>query len=316
VEKPNLQLNKQGVLGINARNLDYILANNRRKFYPLVDDKVQTKSWADGMGIQSPEIYGVIEYQQQVKYLPRMIEGKSDFVIKPAHGSGGGGIMVITDVVTLEDGSKSYLKGSGKGYSLADIQYHVSQTLSGLYALGGVTDQAIIQYRVKTDPFFDAITYQGVPDIRLIVYHGVPVMAMLRLPTKKSDGKANLHTGGIGVGIEIKTGRTTHAVQHNHPVTKHPDTGGLLRDLIIPHWDAILQMGARFEASMGLGYIGVDIVIDKELGPMLLEANARPGISIQIANQSGLKARLKLVGQHLSSLQGMEQKIAFAREHF
>lgn len=316
MEKPNFKISKQGVLGINARNLDYILANNKRKFYPLVDDKVKTKKWADAAGIQSPEIYGVIEYQQQVKYLPKMIEGKKDFVIKPAHGSGGGGIMVITDVLTLEDGSLSYLKGSGKGYSIADLQYHVSQTLSGLYALGGVTDQAIVQYRVKTDPFFDAITYQGVPDIRLIVYQGVPVMSMLRLPTKKSDGKANLHTGGLGVGIEIGTGRTTHAVQHNHPTTKHPDTGALLTGLTIPHWDALLQMGARFEGTMGLGYIGVDIVIDRQYGPMLLEANARPGISIQIANQSGLKNRLRQVEAALPHLSGIDEKIAFAKSHF
>ena len=37
-----------------------------------------------------------------------------------------------------------------------------------------------------------------------------------------------------------------------------------------------------------LGYLGVDIVLDRELGPMMLELNARPGLAIQIANNQGL----------------------------
>ena len=36
-------LREQGVLGLNQRNADFVLKYNRRKFYPLVDDKLQTK---------------------------------------------------------------------------------------------------------------------------------------------------------------------------------------------------------------------------------------------------------------------------------
>jgi predicted ATP-grasp superfamily ATP-dependent carboligase len=43
----------------------------------------------------------------------------------------------------------------------------------------------------------------------------------------------------------------------------------------------------------GLGYLGVDIVLDRDKGPMLLELNARPGISIQNANRFGLRDRLR-----------------------
>jgi len=45
----------------------------------------------------------------------------------------------------------------------------------------------------------------------------------------------------------------------------------------------------------GLGYLGVDLVIDRDHGPLLLELNARPGLAIQLANHSGLFARLQLV---------------------
>jgi len=37
-------------------------------------------------------------------------------------------------------------------------------------------------------------------------------MGELRLPTKDSSGKANLHLGGIGVGIDMGTGVTTTAI--------------------------------------------------------------------------------------------------------
>jgi hypothetical protein len=39
-------------------------------------------------------------------------------------------------------------------------------------------------------------------------------------------------------------------------------------------------------------------VIDKELGPMMLELNARPGLAIQAANGMGLQTRLS----HLESM--------------
>jgi len=38
-------------------------------------------------------------------------------------------------------------------------------------------------------------------------------MAMLRLPTKESGGKANLQQGAIGLGIDMASGVTTSAVQ-------------------------------------------------------------------------------------------------------
>jgi len=43
----------------------------------------------------------------------------------------------------------------------------------------------------------------GLPDIRVIAYNMVPVMAMMRIPTKESGGKANIHGGACAVGIDI-----------------------------------------------------------------------------------------------------------------
>ena len=48
-----------------------------------------------------------------------------------------------------------------------------------------------------------------------------------------------------------------------------------------------------------MGYLGVDIVLDRKQGPMLLEANARPGLAIQIANGQGLIPRFEAVDRAL-----------------
>ena len=89
------RLRDNGVLGINRRNADYILIHNRRRLYPLVDDKVLTKDLARKAGVQVPEMYGLVEIQRQVRDLPAMLSGRQDFVIKPAGGSQGHGIVVI-----------------------------------------------------------------------------------------------------------------------------------------------------------------------------------------------------------------------------
>lgn len=64
------------------------------------------------------------------------------------------------------------------------------------------------------------------------------------------------------------------------------------------------------------GYLGVDIVLDQEKGRLLLEINARPGISIQIANQAGLLPRLDAIDSAGPKLSGVQEKIAFAQETF
>ena len=120
-------------------------------------------------------------------------------------------------------------------------------------------------------------------------------MAMLRLPTRESNGRANLHQGGIGTGVDLDSGFTHHAVQRNRMVATHPDTGVPVIGMRVPYWRDVLTVSRRVAEAVGLGYIGVDIVVDVECGPMLLEANARPGLAIQIANGRGLEPRLAAI---------------------
>lgn len=305
------RLKEAGVLGINKRNSSLIMKYNQRSRYPLVDDKLKTKMLALRNDVPVPELYGLIEYQYQVSRIEQLIETKDSFVLKPSRGSGGEGIMVVSSKV-----KKGYRLTSGALITFDELSDHVASILGGVYSLGGHQDKALLEYKVNFDPIFADVSYQGVPDIRVIVYFGIPILAMLRLPTRMSAGKANLHQGAVGAGLDIATGITTHAVWQNEPITEHPETGNVIKGIQVPHWNTILNLASRSFLLTGLGYQGVDIVLDKEKGPLLLELNARPGIGIQLANNIGLETRVKEAESRLSTLSTVEDKVNFALNHF
>ncbi|WP_375753512.1 alpha-L-glutamate ligase-like protein [Vibrio sp. HN007] len=287
------KLRDKGIMGMNQRNHSYIGRYNDRKKYPLVDDKLKTKIIAEKAGATTPALIGVISTQSTVKTVHKMVKNWPGFVIKPAQGSGGKGILVI---VSHKDGV--YTKPSGATINEADVERHISNTLAGLFSLGGKNDVAVVENLIKFDDCFEGFSYEGVPDVRIIVFKGYPVMAMMRLSTAASDGKANLHQGAVGVGIDIATGKAVRAVQFDQPVTHHPDTGKDLSTLQVPHWEKLLTLASSAWEMTGLGYMGTDMVLDKEEGPMVLELNARPGLAIQIANGCGILPRL----QHIENL--------------
>ena len=307
------KLSAKGIIGMNQRNIGYIGKYNSRKLYPLVDDKLKTKIIAEDAGITVPKLLGTIVYQFQnnEKYLKKIIGNLSGFVIKPSKGSGGKGILVIT----RREGD-IFFRPSGQPASVQDVIRHVSNTLSGLYSLGGNPDVAMVEALVEFDPVFDRYSFEGVPDIRMIVFKGFPVMGMLRCSTRASDGKANLHQGAVGVGLDIGTGTALNAVQFDKPIEAHPDTKYNFKELAVPHWDHLLPLSASCYDITNLGYLGVDIVLDKKIGPMILELNARPGLAIQIANNCGLLPRLKKIEAISDKKLSVEQRIEYSVREF
>jgi alpha-L-glutamate ligase-like protein len=283
-------LKQAGVIGLNARNGRYILEYNDRRRYPLVDDKIRTKGLLSERGIAVPDLLDVIRTQYEAGHLHSRLARWEQFVIKPASGSGGDGIVVITG-----QRRDYWITASGRLLTLEDLQFHVSGILNGLYSLAGQPDAALIEALVHTDPILRTLAPEGVPDIRVVVFRGVPVMAMIRLPTRRSGGRANLHQGAIGAGIHLATGETLQAVMDQRVIDHHPDSDALISGFQIPDWDRLLELSAQCQEAVGLGYLGVDIVLDVRRGPLVLELNARPGLAIQIANRAGLGRRLEAV---------------------
>jgi alpha-L-glutamate ligase-like protein len=279
---------RREALGMNRRNLAFLVPYNPRHLFALVDQKPATKRALEDAGIPVPETYAVLALQWDLRRLREVLEGRAEFVVKPARGAGGGGVMVIAE---RRDGR--FVKASGAVVSLAELESHCSDILAGAFSLSQHADEVLIEYRVKVDPVLGAVSYRGVPDVRVLVFRGVPVQAMIRLPTRASDGRANLHMGGMAVGVDLARGVTTHGTLRGRPAAEHPDLGRPVVGLRVPAWDAILAIAARCYDAVPLGYLGADIVLDAELGPLVLELNARPGLTIQLANARGLRPALE-----------------------
>jgi alpha-L-glutamate ligase-like protein len=286
------RLREMGVVGMNNRNINLIGAHNPRRLYPLVDNKLRTKLLARDHGIPTPELIGVLHTPHDLRKLEKLLGSHEGFALKPAKGSGGKGILVIT---SRREGL--FLKANGTELDIDEIRRHASNILSGLFSLGGAPDVVIVEDLIQPDPIFRDYSVEGVPDIRVIVYRGFPVMAMMRLSTRASDGKANLHQGAVGLGLSLADGRPVNAIQFDRNVQEHPDSGADLMMVEVPRWRALLELAARAADATGLGYIGADIVIDRDRGPLLLELNARPGLAIQIANRQGLAPRIRAVDE-------------------
>jgi alpha-L-glutamate ligase-like protein len=312
-------LKEMGILGINNRVGRYILRHNNRKNYPLVDNKVLTAQRAEAWGIATPENYMIVENYGSLKHLHLKLLNYDSFVIKPAKGSQGNGIIVIKEIIKEEKNGEIRIlckRSNDKIMDIDEVKHHISGILSGLYSLSGHNDAAIIQAKIDKHPIFDDYSYGGIPDIRVIVFEGFPVMSMVRLPTKSSDGRANLHQGAIGAGLNLSNGWTNNAVIKNQVVDIHPDTGHKLLGLKLPFWQEILTLAAHCYDMVELGYLGADIVLTPDHGPILLELNARPGLGIQIANLTGLVPRLEKIRSEAPRNLRAKERAEYAMKNF
>lgn len=286
------------ILGLNARSQLYTYKYNSASGKKIANSKLQTTRVLKKAGIPMPKIYKKFRKPQDIlnfdwHKLP------DAFAIKPSRGLGGEGIIVIKKKSTkfTAKGETIWITTQRERLTAEDFKIHILDILEGAFSIGNVPDVAFIQEYVGRHPVFRKYAYRGTPDIRIIVFNKVPVMAMLRLPTKESGGRANLHQGAIGVGVDIATGITTKAIWHADPIELKPDTKLKLAGIKIPQWTTILETAVRCQQTAHLGYLGVDIVLHPEKGPMVLELNAQPGLQIQLANMAGLRRRLDRVDE-------------------
>ncbi|MBD3360412.1 hypothetical protein GF366_01265, partial [Candidatus Peregrinibacteria bacterium] len=279
----------KGILGINARNLLYIRPYNPKKAVKLADDKVKTKQYLSARDIPVPKLYGLIKTNEELeKFDFNSLSLK--FVIKPNHGFGGEGIIPI-----INKKNDYFITAGGKTFTKEQIRDHIRDIIDGRFSISNISDTAFFEQYIESDERIGKYSYEGLPDIRVVAHNLIPVMAMLRLPTKESGGKANLHQGAIGVGIDIAKGETTHIAYKNEIIEELPDELGKIKGLKIPYWDEILLIASKTQIVTNLGYMAVDIGLDKSSGPVVLEINARAGLGLQIANLAPLRKRLERI---------------------
>jgi len=287
------------VLGMNARNHLYQSRYNKRKGKKIAASKLLTKSILRKNKLAVPRLYRVFRSEKGVENFDftRLPES---FVVKPSQGLGGEGILVIEKGGTF---AGEWVTVDQQTISVSDLKLHIKDILMGKYSMFDLPDQAFIEERVRIHPRFETISFQGTPDIGVLVFNKVPVMAFLRLATKESHGKANMFQGAIACGIDIATGVTTRAIKHTKEIRFFPGSRRRLKGVKIPRWDEVLELAVKTAEMVELGYCRVDIVLQPKKTkkgklksvPMVLEINSQPGLKIQLANKAGLRRRLERV---------------------
>ncbi len=334
-------LKKSDILGMNARNHVYQSRYNKHKGKKIAGSKLLTKKVLKREKLGVPKLYRMFKSETKVDKFD-FTKLPESFVVKPSQGLGGDGIIVIEAQHSLGKADKKFkslnnirhseidkkinedesdkdmvwITVDGEKITVDDLKLHIKDILAGKYSMFDLPDRAFIEERVKVHPRFDPISFQGTPDVGVLVFNKIPVMAFLRLPTKESHGKANMFQGAIACGIDMATGITVKAIKHTHEIKFFPGSRRRLRGVKIPRWDRVLKLAVKSAKVSGLGYCRVDIALQPKKTksgklksqPMVLEINSQPGLKIQLANGDGLRRRLERVeGLRVKSLrQGIE----------
>ncbi|MBX2826769.1 MAG: hypothetical protein KTR22_01315 [Flavobacteriaceae bacterium] len=278
--------NPKGVMGINRRNLELVYKYNHPKHYRWADDKVLTKELLEENGIATAKTYAVIKKTGNTRSKWEHCKAYDAVAIKPANGCGGDGIKILK-----KDNEGSFRSG-GKIWDDAKVYKHITSIVSGFFSMNS-SDSCLIEKCIIPHPFFAEIYDAGVPDFRVITLKGTPIMAMLRMPTSKSDGKANLHQNGVGIGIDMNKGILTQVYDGKRYSMTHPDNPTPINGKKIPCWKEILALSKKTAKVFPLDYLGIDIVIDATEGPQIMEVNVRPGLGIQLVNRCGLQQAIE-----------------------
>ncbi|MBT9560527.1 MAG: hypothetical protein IV100_31170 [Myxococcales bacterium] len=275
------------VLGINRRNVDFVKTRNRRSDFPVADDKLLAKRILAAAGIPVSETLTTFEAFYEIRELKQRIAAFDTFAVKPARGSGGNGIVVVVSRTP-----ETFTTPSGRVLTLSELTKHVADIVYGVYSLDR-GDQAIVEPLLRPSPFFAALYPKGLSDVRVICVDDEPVLSMIRVPTFVSDGRANLHQGALGLGLDLATGQVIRGWSRGRLAETHPDTGVPVVGMTVPDWPIILDIARRTARAVPLKYLGIDIVVDAVRGPLVLEINARPGLEIQNVTGVPLRARLR-----------------------
>lgn len=277
-----------GVLGLNTRNIDFISRLNAVHWMAVANDKQVTKRHLDEGGVPTPRTVLSVESEHELDHRREALAKADGFALKPASSSQGQGVVLFASATADE-----FRLLGGDTWNYAQLRAHVRDITRGLHSTADEPDRALFEELVRVDAFSRQAAPAGVPDIRVLIVRGRPVAAMLRLPTARSGGRANLHQGAAGFAIDIATGRVGSGTLEGLAIDEHPDTRLRLVGLEVPGWQEVLRVALAAQRAVPLGYAGVDVCLDEHRGPVVIEINARPGIEIQNALQRGLMPELQ-----------------------
>jgi hypothetical protein len=299
------------ILGMNKRNNTYITEFNPKKGIRLANNKIQTKKFLTQRGIPVPQTIAHIKTRQERLYFDFSKITHTTFVIKPNKWSKGSGIFIIKEMRLRKDyqptqqvqetGEKTFWDRFNIFNQNFDAVYDswyeffVGSTwiseqnlkekclwiFDGSYSSNNKSDTILLEDRLLPGIGFTEFCEYGLADMRVIIFNLVPMIAMLRMPTKESWGKANLAQGGIWLGLDIITWKINSLYRKWKSYTSEfPPEWQHFKGKTIPYRKEIIQYSANAQYFVNIGYLGMDWVITQKW-PKLLEINARSWLEIQ-----------------------------------
>ncbi len=298
-----------GILWLNKRNINYIKKRNPKKQIRLANSKYHTKKFLAERGIPVPQTLWVIKNRKKLFQYNFNKFKTENFVVKPNQWSKWRWIFIIKKLKERE--ANNTLKGQWSRHKwlkkrreiiysykeelfnnqlfivnkkkLSDrwLKQQLVSIIDGQYSIGSKNDVILIEELVKPSKEFLPFCEHGLADIRIICFNLVPIAAMLRMPTKKSGGKANLAQWGIGFGVDISSGKIVSMKNKKRiHYESFPEEFTSFFHKKINNRDDMLLYSSSIQYFTNIGFIGLDRVLTPQW-PKILEINARAWIEIQ-----------------------------------
>lgn len=306
---------------MNQRNNIYVKEFNPDRGIRLANNKEQTKKFLSQRSIPVPKTFIHIKTRQEWFHFDAWELPVKSFVVKPNKGSKWQGIFVVNDYrkreniqtkkttlgkinlyeKQIEDFGYEFSIG-GKRINEIDFKKKAGGIFQGLFSSLGKPDTMLVEDKLIPWAEFELFCQYGLADLRIIMFNLVPVIAMLRVPTKESGGKANLAQGGIGLGVDVVTGKiNTLYWQGKSYTSAFPEEWSQFKNKKIPYRQEILEYSANAQYFVNSWYLGMDWVVTSKW-PKLLEINARAWLEIQnITGKSLLNIMKKIEDLHVTT---------------
>ncbi len=277
------------ILWANKRYLKYIKPFNPKKEMKLADSKFKTKKLLQDLDIPHPILLDVIKNRKQLKEYSFDKFIWRDFVVKPNKWSKWKWIMICHMI------DEENIKASWNIYNIYEFKKQVADILDWKYSLTLWNDKVLIEEKIIPWDDYDIFCEFWLADIRIITRKLVPVMAMLRYPTKESWWTANIAKWWIWFGIDIWSWKII-SMYYDWKIYKKEfhEKYKNFQNKIIPYWDDILLFSAQIQYFTNIWYLWLDWTISKKW-PNLIEINARAGMEIQLVNGEWLEKRLRKI---------------------
>jgi hypothetical protein len=254
--------------------LPHQLARLKRTVQPLeyrvlFNDKYICALLCQALGIRIPLTHGVLDpahdYRSQIAaWLASSPAGK--LIIKPLYGEMG------RDIVLAEPAEEMILIVSPQGpVPLDDFV---------------LKEKAIVQDVLSQEPRMAAFSPSSVNTLRVVTMLTPQDQAIIvNASFRTGVGNAivdNFSAGGVSAGIDCIKGSLTEFAydKESHRYTVHPTSGIVFKDHPVPEWDRVREAAVGIQRAFSFyRLIGLDMALDKNGDPVLIEANGAPDLA-------------------------------------